>query len=353
MSIKQESFGKLPDGTEVDLYTLTNTNGVQVKITNYGGIVTSLMAPDRDGNFGDVVLGHDSVDGYLPEGNPFFGAIVGRYADNISWAKFTLDGVTYNLPKNNGDHSLHGGVKGFDKALWKANPIEEDDVVRLLLSHTSPDGDQGYPGNLDVTVVYTLTNENALIIEYRATTDKPTIVSLTNHSYFNLAGAGEGDIYKTQLMINADEHLELNKDALLTGKTREVAGTPMDFTELTAIGDGINADYDQIEFGAGYDHFYVVNQGDRPVRVGAKAYDPGSGRGLEMLTNAPGIQLYTSNFLDGSIKGKGGVAYQKHSAFCLEAESHPDSPNHPEFPTSSIKPGEEYKQTTIYKFTTE
>jgi aldose 1-epimerase len=352
MSITKEPFGKLADGTAVDRYVLTNKNGLQAKITNYGGILTSLIVPDRNGKLADVLLGHDSVEGYLREDNPYFGAIVGRYADNISWAKFTLDGVTYNLSKNNGDHSLHGGNKGFDKKVWQAKPIEEEGLVRLLLTCTSADGEEGYPGKLNVTVVYTLSNDNELFIEYRATTDKPTIISLTNHAYFNLAGAGNGDILDNELMINADTHLELNKDALLTGKTRAVKGTPMDFTKLRPIGNGIDSDYDQIKYGTGYDHFFVVNKASKPVRLAAEAYDPGSGRMMEMYTDAPGIQLYTSNFLDGSIVGKDGKAYKKHYAFCLESESYPDSPNHPEFPTSSLRPGEEYKQTTIFKFLT-
>jgi aldose 1-epimerase len=348
----KSSFGKTPDGAQVDLYTLTNKNGVTAAITNYGGAVVSLRVPDRHENLEDVVLGYDSADGYVNDKN-FFGALVGRYGNRIGHAQFALDGQTYTLAKNNGENTLHGGVKGFNKAMWTAKEITAKDGQALELTYLSKDGEEGFPGNLKVRVVYTLTDANELKIEYFATTDKKTVVNLTNHSYFNLRGVGPGmgDILGHVLMIEADKFTPVDAGLIPTGELRDVTGTPFDFRKPTAIGARINADDEQIKLGNGYDHNFVLRRkmGD-PISLAARVTEEASGRVMEVWTTEPGVQFYTGNFLNGSVHGKGGVAYEKRSAFCLETQHFPDSPNQPKFPSVVLKPGEEYHTTTIYKF---
>ena len=345
-TVKQATFGKMPDGTPVYLYTLGNTQGMEVKITNYGGILVSVSVLDKDGKVGDVVLGFDRLEDYL-KGHPYFGAIVGRYGNRIAKGRFPLGGRTYTLATNNNENHLHGGLRGFDKAVWKAEPLTSVEDAGLKLSYLSKDGEEGYPGNLNVTVIYTLTRRNELRIEYAATTDKPTVVNLTNHSYFNLAGSGT--VLEQELVINADKFLPVDKGLIPIGVLQSVKGTPMDFTTPEKIGERIDQDFEQLKIGGGYDHCYVLNKpGLR--NVAAKAFSAGSGRLLELFTTEPAVQLYTGNFLDGTLKGKGGRIYQKRSAFCLETEHYPDSPNHPAFPSVVLNPGQKYSTTTIYKF---
>jgi aldose 1-epimerase len=345
-SIEKSDFGKTPDGTAVDLYTLTNRKGLTAKIITYGGIVTELHVPDRNGKFGDVVLGFDKLEGYLA-GHPYFGAIVGRVANRIAKGKFTLDGKEYTVATNNGPNALHGGIKGFDKFVWKAEPLEAPDGMALKLSYVSRDGEEGYPGTLSTTVYYILKDSNELKINYQATTDKPTIVNLTNHSYFNLAGPASGNILDHELMLAADEYTPTDDTLIPTGETRTVRGTPLDFTTPKTIGSRIGEIPAHI---GGYDHNFALRGAGKKLELAARAYDPKSGRVMEMLTTEPGVQLYTGNFLDGKLKGKGGVAYQKYQAFCLEAQHYPDSVNHPNFPSVILRPGQQYKQTTVYKF---
>jgi aldose 1-epimerase len=350
-SLKKTSFGKIPDGRQVDLYTLTNKNGVEVGITNFGGIVVSIKVPDRSGKMADVVLGYDSLDGYVND-KAYFGALVGRYANRIAHAQFTLDGVTYKLAKNNGENSLHGGVKGFSKAVWEAKEVASKDGASLQLNYLSKDGEEGYPGNLKVQVVYTLTDANELRIDYSATTDKKTVLNLTNHSYFNLAGQGNGEVLGHELVIRADRFTPVDAGLIPTGELRPVEGTPFDFRKKTAIGARINADNEQLKLGKGYDHNWVLNHTSE-FSLAARAVEPNSGRVLEVWTTQPGVQLYTGNFLDGTVIGKGGKAYTLRSAFCLETQHFPDSPNHPEFPSTVLNPGERYHQVTSFKFLTE
>lgn len=347
------SWGKTPDGAEVDLYTLTNKNGVQAAITTYGGAVVSLRVPDRNGSLGDVVLGYDSLEGYVND-KSYFGAIIGRYGNRIGHAQFTLDGKTYHLAKNNGENTLHGGTKGFNKAVWTAKEIPAKDGQALELTYLSKDGEEGFPGNLHVRVIYTLADSNALKINYTATTDKTTVCNLTNHSYFNLAGPGSGDILGDVLTIEADKFTPVDAGLIPTGELRDVAGTPFDFRKPTAIGARINDDNEQLKLAGGYDHNFVLRRTrGEPFSLAARVVDPKSGRVLEVWTDQPGVQFYTGNFLDGSVRGKDGIAYTKRSAFCLETQHFPDSPNHPEFPSTLLKPGERYHTTTVYKFSTE
>jgi aldose 1-epimerase len=351
MGIEKQPFGKTPDGTSVDLYTLTNDNGMVVKITNYGGTVTSLIVPDRNGKMGDVVLGYDNLDGYL-KNNPYFGSIIGRYANRIAKGRFILNGVEYKLAQNNGENHLHGGIKGFDKVVWNAKEVKAGNGVGVELSYLSKDGEEGYPGNLSVTVTYILTNNNELKINYLATTDKDTVVNLTHHSYFNLAGAGEGDILGHELMINADKFTPVDKTLIPTGELRSVKGTPMDFTQPTAIGARINQEDEQLIFGKGYDHNWVLNIVEGALTRVARVYEPKTGRVMEVFTTEPGMQFYTGNFLDGTITGKGGKVYYQRYGFCLETQHFPDSPNKPQFPSTVLKPGQTYKTTTVYQFST-
>jgi aldose 1-epimerase len=348
--IKRSTFGKMADGKPIDLYTLTNGQGMRVAIANYGGIVVSIVVPDREGRPGDVVLGFDNLEAYLGK-HPYFGALVGRYANRIGNARFKLHGVEYKLPANDGPNSLHGGKQGFDKRVWTAREISGQHPG-LELTYLSKDGEEGYPGNLHAKVVYSLTEDNALRIDYTATADKDTVVNLTNHSYFNLAGEGNGDILKHEMMINADRFTPIDSTLIPTGELRKVEGTPFDFRKPALIGARIDADDEQIKFGKGYDHNFVLNRAGRGLSLAARVTDPESGRVLEVLTTQPGIQLYTGNFLDGSIHGKSGKAYGRRSAFCLETQHFPDSPNRPNFPSTVLKPGETFRETTVYKFST-
>ena len=347
--ISQQTFGKTQDGTAVDIFTLTNSNGVEVRAITYGGIIVSLRTPDKNGKLDDIVLGFDTLDSYLGK-HPYFGAIIGRYGNRIGNAKFTLDGVEYKLAANNGPNSLHGGLKGFDKAVWKAQSLENDQGVGVVFTHTSPDGEEGYPGNLAAKVTYTLTNQNELIFDYEATTDKPTPVNLTQHTYFNLAGAGKGDVLGHEVLLNADSFTPVDSNLIPTGEIRKVAGTPFDFTKPTAVGARINQDDEQLKLAGGYDHDFVINRRGEEPSLAARVYEPTSGRVLEVSTTQPGVQLYTGNFLDGTLTGKGGHVYQKRSGLCLETQHFPDSPNKPDFPSTILRPGETYRSRTIFKF---
>jgi aldose 1-epimerase len=347
-TLKKEDFGKTKDGQSVDLYTLTNANGVEARITTYGGIIVSLKTPDRAGKLDDIVLGFDSLDEYL-KGHPFFGAVAGRYANRIAKGHFTLNGAEYKLAVNNGENSLHGGVVGFDKVVWKARPVPTKEGVALELAYLSKDGEEGYPGNLSVKVVYTLTDKNELRIDYSATTDKDTVINLTNHSYFNLAGQGSGDILNHQLTINAKSFTPVDPTLIPTGELRPVKGTPFDFTQPTAIGARVNQDDEQLKFGGGYDHNFVVDGQTGVLRRAAKAVDPSTGRVLEVWTTEPGVQFYIGNFLT-EMKGKAGKTYNKRYGFCLETQHFPDSPNKPNFPSAVLKKGGEYQTTTVFKF---
>jgi aldose 1-epimerase len=352
-STTKKSFGKTPEGQPVDLYVLTNKGGAEASITNYGGAVVSLKVPDRNGKLADVVLGYDNADGYVAD-KSFFGALVGRYGNRIGHAQFAIDGKTYTLAKNNGENTLHGGIKGFNKALWTAKTLSVKGGQSLELSYLSNDGEEGFPGNLKVTVTYTWTDANALIIDYSATTDKKTVVNLTNHSYFNLAGQGSGDILGHQLMILADMFTPVDAGLIPTGELRDVAGTPFDFRKPTAIGARIDQDEEQMKLGGGYDHNFVLRPPmDRAEFLAARVVEPTSGRVLEVWTTEPGVQFYTSNFLDGKTIGKGGVGYPKHAAFCLETQHFPDSPNQPKFPPVVLSPGARYHTITTYKFSAE
>jgi aldose 1-epimerase len=348
-ALKKARFGKMADGREVDVYTLTNRNGVEVKITNYGATVVSLKVPDRKGKLDDVVLGYNTYNGYLGN-SPYIGAIVGRYANRIAKGRFTLNGVEYKLAVNNGENHLHGGTLGFDQVLWEAKPSKARNGMGLTLSYLSRNGEEGYPGNLSVRVVYTLTNSNDLRVDYYATTDKDTLVNLTQHSYFNLSGQGNGEILGHRLMINADRFTPTDTGSIPTGELRSVKGTPFDFTTSTPIGARINQADEQLGFGKGYDHNFVLNGKWGTLRQAARVLDPTTGRVLEVWTTEPGLQLYTGNFLDGSKVGKGGMVYKKHYGFCLETQHFPDSPNEPNFPSAILRRGENYRTTTIYRF---
>jgi aldose 1-epimerase len=342
--VQKSDYGKLADGTAVDLYTLTNAHGLVAKVITYGGTVTELHAPDKDGKMADVVLGCPDLKTY-EQGHPFFGAIAGRVANRIAGARFTLDGKEHRLEANNGPHTLHGGKKGFDKYVWHAEPLDGRAAVRL--TRTSPDGEEGFPGNLKVAVTYTLTDKDELRIDYEATTDKPTLVNLTNHSYFNLAGHASGTVLDQVMMINADSYTPGDETLVPTGKMVPVKGTPFDFTKPTAIG----ARFSELRARpVGYDQNYVLNARGKLSEVSARAQDPKSGRVLEMYTTEPGVQFYTGNFLDGKVKGKDGATYPQHAGFCLEAEHFPDAVHHENFPSTVLRPGETYRQTTIYKF---
>jgi aldose 1-epimerase len=351
-TISKEPFGT-KEGIQVDLYTLRNANGLEAKITNYGGIVVSLKVPDRNGQLGDVVFGFDTLAGYLSneylKSNPYFGALIGRYGNRIGKARFKIADREYTLAANNGPNHLHGGIKGFDKVVWEAKSLPGEEPA-LELRYTSKDGEEGYPGNLTVTAVCTLTNDNALKLEFTATTDKETVVNLTHHSYFNLAG--KGDILNHEVMINADEFTPVDSTLIPTGELRPVQGTPFDFRTPTTIGARINQDDEQLKFGKGYDHNWVINKPMGQLGLMARVYEPGTGRVLEVLSTEPGLQFYTGNFLDGTLKGKDGWVYQFRNGFCMEPQHYPDSPNKPNFPSVVLKPGQVYKNTIIYRFST-
>jgi aldose 1-epimerase len=346
----KQSFGKTAEGQEVDLYTLTNAKGMEARIITYGGIVVSLKVPDRNGKLDDVVLGFDTLDGYLGN-NPYFGAIIGRYGNRIGNARFKLNGQEYKLAANDGANALHGGRKGFNRVVWTGREMPAENALEL--TYLSKDGEEAYPGDLSVTVKYTLTPLNELKIDYTATTDKDTVLNLTNHSYFNLAGQGQGTILDHRIMIAADRFTPVDSGLIPTGELRKVEGTPFDFREPHQIGERINADNEQIKLGRGYDHNFVLNSGGGSMATAARVAEPKTGRVMEVLTTEPGVQFYTGNFLDGTLKGKGGVAYPHRAAFCLETQHFPDSPNKPEFPSVVLKPGSRYQSSTIYRFSTE
>ena len=345
-------FGEV-DGKAVIAYTLSNTNGMKMEVISYGGIVTKLYTPDRDGKMDDIVLGYDNVDSYV-EATPYFGAIIGRVGNRIAHGKFVVDGETYSLATNDKPGgipcNLHGGVKGFDKVVWNVNPRLKNGEASLVLTYTSIDGEEGFPGNLDVEVVYTLTNDNEFVCEYKATTDKTTPVNLTNHSYFNLGGAGKGDILSHKLMLNADRYTPVNAGLIPTGELASVEGTPFDFRQKTDIGANVDADNQQIKYGPGYDHNWVLNKENEGMTLAAKVYEPMTGRVMKIFTEEPGIQFYSGNFLDGSNIGKGGIPYEFRTGFCLETQHFPDSPNQPKFASILLKPGEVYHTKTIHKF---
>lgn len=342
MELVKEKFGTLTDGTEVDLYTLKNKNGITARITNYGGILTSLLVPDKNGKFEDVVLGFDSLETYL-RGHPHFGAIVGRYGNRIARGKFEVDGEEYSLAINNGENHLHGGLVGFDKVLWNAESFRNEDGVGIRLTYLSKDMEEGYPGNLSVIVTYFLSNQDEFKIDYLAETDKACPVNLTHHSYFNL-NAGKSNTLDHEMMINADRYVVVNENLIPTGELRELKESAMDFTTPQTIGSRI----DQVE--GGYDHTYVINESGADMGLVARVYEPASGRIMEVYSTEPGVQFYTGNFLDGSLKGKNGVVYMRNYGFCLETQHFPDSPNQQDFPSTILKPGEKYTHSTIYKF---
>jgi aldose 1-epimerase len=347
IGLNREPFGTMPDGQPVERFRLTNTSGMTVEAIGYGGIITSIRVPGRAGRMDDVVLGFDSLESYLRE-HPFFGAIIGRYGNRIANGAFTFDGEAYTLAKNNGPNHLHGGEKGFDKVLWQAEPVAGQNAVAF--TRTSPDGEEGYPGNLAVRVTYTLTDRNELVVEYYATTDKPTPVNLTQHSYFNLAGHASGDILGHELMLNADRYTPVGDTLIPTGELAPVEGTPFDFRTPTAIGARINEPHPQLKNGLGYDHNWVLNGSPGQLRLAARVVEPTSGRTLEIATTEPGIQFYAGNFLDGSITGKGGAVYGHRTGFCLETQHFPDSPNQPAFPSTILRPGSEYTSRTVFRF---
>jgi aldose 1-epimerase len=347
--ISRGPFGKAPDGSPVEVYTLRNSEGAEARICTYGGIVLSLKVPDRNGRIGDVVLGYDTLAEYIKE-NPYFGSLIGRYGNRIAKGRFTLDGKEYVLATNNFPNHLHGGIKGFDKVVWHANAYQGEQGPVLELVYLSPDGEEGYPGNLDVKAVYTWRDDNTLRLDYTATTTRPTIVNLTQHSYFNLAG--QGDVLGHQVMINANRFTPVDETLIPTGELRPVDGTPFDFRQPTAIGARINHADTQLKYGNGYDHNWVINNPAGLLEVQARVYEPTTGRVLEVLSTEPGLQFYSGNFLDGSITGKGGWNYKFRNGFCMEPQHFPDSPNHPDFPPVVLRPGEIYRNTILYRFTT-
>ena len=347
--ITRVPFSTLADGKPVELFTLTNAHGLEAAIMTYGATVVSLRTPDRAGRLDDIVLGYPTLAGYL-EKSPYFGAIVGRYGNRIARGRFTLDGATYGLATNDGPNHLHGGVRGFDKVVWSASPSETETSAAVALSYTSPAGEEGYPGTLAVRVTYTLTDENELRLDYLATTDRATPVNLTQHSYFNLAGAGSGDILRHVLTIAADRYTPVDATLIPTGEIASVAGTPFDFRTPTAIGARIGQQDVQLERGRGYDHNWVLTRAGDSLALAARVTEPTSGRTLDVLTTEPGMQFYSGNFLDGTITGKDGRVYRHRYGFCLETQHFPDSPNHPNFPSTILRPGREYRSTTVFQF---
>ena len=349
VNVNKEFFGKTSDGANVDQYTLKNSNGMEVSVISFGGIITSLKAKDRDGKNEDVVLGFDNLGDYENK-SPYFGALIGRYGNRIKEGKFSLDGVEYKLAKNNGENHLHGGLKGFDKVIWDVEVEVNKSSASLMLRYTSMDTEEGYPGNLGVKVTYTLTNEDELKVRYEAETDKKTIVNLTQHSYFNLSAGLRKDILGHEITIAADYFLPVDMTLIPTGEIREVVQTPFDFREFKVVGDDIDLDDTQITYGNGYDHCWVLNNQDEGVRFVASAYDPLSGRLLEVFSDQPGIQFYSGNFLDGTLQSKEGGNYEFRSGFCLETQHYPNSPNQENFPSVILNPGEKYNSETIFKF---
>ena len=352
-AVTSTPFGVTADGRTAELFTLTNRHGIQVNLTNYGGIITSLRTPDRSGRFDDIVLGYDSLAAYI-RNSPYFGAIVGRYGNRIARGLFTLDGNTYRLAVNNGPNSLHGGLRGFDKVVWTAHPFQNQEGKGVALDYTSPDMEEGYPGSLRSHVTYTLTDDDRLIVDYQATTDKPTPVNLTQHTYWNLAGSAKRDILGHELTINADSMTPVDSTLITTGEITSVTGTPFDFRTPTAIGARVDQRQDaQIRYGNGYDHNFVLNRGGAAADAlvhAARVVEPTSGRTLDIFTTEPGLQFYSGNFLDGSITGKGGSVYRFRYGIALETQHYPDSPNHPNFPSTILRPGQQYHTRTVYQF---
>jgi len=355
-TITKADCGATPAGKPVEIYTLRNDNGVEARIMTYGGILQSLKVPDKSGTLADVVLGFDTLDGYTRDSYvkacPYFGALIGRYGNRIGGAKFTLEGQTYTLATNNNGNSLHGGLVGFDKVVWTARPLETTHGPALILTYVSRDGEEGFPGNLEVTAIYTLTDDNELKLEYTARTDKPTVVNLTQHSYFNLAGEGHGDILGHIVYINADQTTPVDAALITTGEFADVTGTPFDFRTPTAIGARINDPNTILQYGPGYDHNWVINKPLGAFGLQARVVEPTSGRVMEVWSDQPGLQFYAGNFLRGTLTGKAGVAYQIHTGFAMEPQHYPDSPNKPNFPSVELKPGETYHNTIVYKFST-
>ena len=348
-AVQQERIGAREE-RPIILYTLKNSHGVEVRAMNYGGIIQSIRVPARDGKFADVVLGHDTAEGYIPN-PPYIGAVVGRYANRIANGTFTLNGKTYTLPKNDGPNTLHGGTtRTFDKVMWESQPLKDKNGV--LFEYLSKDGEEGFPGNLKVRVTYVLTDSNELVIDYEATTDKATPINVSQHSYFNLKGEGNGDILDHEIMINADRFTPVDKNLIPTGELRPLKGTPFDFTKSTRIGSRIDDNYEQLTLGHGYDHNFVINRKGAGMTLAARVYEPTTGRVLEVSTTQPAVQFYTGNFLDGSVTGKSGHVYKRRNGLCLETQHYPDSPNHPDFPNTILKPGEKFHQTTAFKFST-
>jgi len=351
-TVDRQSFGQTLDGQAVDIITLTNANGMEVRAMTYGGIIVSLRVPDRNMQLGDVALGFDSLDDYIDE-NPYFGAIIGRYGNRIANGRFSLDGETYQLAQNDGQNHLHGGIKGFDKVVWDAETFENADGVGIVFSYTSPDGEEGYPGTLQTKVTYTLTDDNALVIDYEATTDKPTVVNLTNHTYFNLAGFDSGTVLDHEMALDADRFTPVDQELIPTGELRDVVGTPFDFTGPESIGARIGVENQQLAYGRGYDHNFVLNRDDADadgMAYAGRVYEPTTGRIMDIRTMEPGIQFYSGNFLDGTLTGKGGAVIVHRSGFCLETQHYPDSPNHPSFPSTRLDPGQTYRTRTSYTF---
>lgn len=348
-STARDLFGTMPDGTEIEAFTLTNVHGIEIHAITYGAIITSLRTPDRHGRLGDIVLGFDGIDGYLND-PPYFGAVIGRYGNRIAKGRFTLDGTTYELAKNNGENHLHGGLRGFDKIVWDAAPFQNEMGVGVIFRHTSPDGDEGYPGALTVEVSYTLTDQDELIVDYLATTDEATPVNLTQHSYFNLAGDGGGDILGHVLRLDAGRYTPVDAGLIPTGEIASVEGTPFDFRTPTAIGARIGDDHEQLTRGLGYDHNFVLDRDGDGLVHAARVVEPTTGRTLDISTTEPGIQFYSGNFLDGSITGKSGHVYRHRTGFCLETQHFPDSPNQPSFPSTILRPGETYRSQTGFRF---
>jgi aldose 1-epimerase len=345
--VDKSSFGEVPGAGPVDMFTLTNSHGVEVRAVTYGAIITSIRVPDRAGRLADVVLGFDNIEGYL-KGHPYFGTVVGRYGNRIAGGRFALNGQTYKLAQNNGPNHLHGGNKGFDKYVWKAEPVKN--ARGVTFSRVSPNGEEGYPGSLSVRVTYTLTDKDELVVDYHATTDKATPVNLTQHSYFNLSGDPSTTILGHELTIHADRYTPVDATLIPTGELAPVQGTPFDFRQPTAIGARIDQPHEQLKFGRGYDHNWVLNRKGSQPGFAARLVEPRSGRSLEVSTTEPGVQFYTGNFLDGTIKGKGGQVYNQRAGLCLETQHFPDSPNKPNFPPSILEPGKEYRTTTVFTF---
>lgn len=348
-SSESKPFGKFSDGAPATLYVLKNGKGMEATLTNYGATLVSLRVPDRAGKYTDVITGFDSVEGFLGN-HPYFGAIIGRYGNRIGNARFTLDGTGYKLAKNNGENTLHGGVRGFDKVRWQTSQTAPPASNSVSFEYVSKDGEEGFPGTLTAVVNYSLTDDNEVVISYSARTDKNTVVNLTNHAYFNLKGQGEGDILEHEVLIHADNFTPVDKGLIPTGKIQSVKNTPFDFTKATAIGARIKDPSEQLKFGGGYDHNFVLNGQAGQMRIAAEVYEPSTGRVMQVHTTEPGLQFYTGNFLDGSITGKGGKVYGHRSAFCMETQHFPDSPNQPAFPSTVLKPGEVYSTKTAYRF---